>query len=66
MYCAVFGAGISYMLKLVAKGPEETGDVDHAPLDADPSLRPARARPILAAPGNIEASMSGLSARLEG
>lgn len=23
-YCAVFGAGISYMLKLVAKGPEET------------------------------------------
>ena len=65
MYCAVFGAGISYMLKLVAKGPQETGEVDHIPHDRDQLLRPARAMPILAAPGNIEASASGLPARLE-
>jgi cytochrome d ubiquinol oxidase subunit I len=56
MYCAVFGTGISYMLKLVAKGPEGTGDVDHTPRDRDQSLRPAR--PILAA--------SAVPARLEG
>jgi cytochrome d ubiquinol oxidase subunit I len=29
MYCAVFGAGISYLLKLVAKGPAETPEPDH-------------------------------------
>jgi cytochrome bd ubiquinol oxidase subunit I len=46
MYCAVFGAGISYMLKLVAKGPEGTREVDHTARDRDQPLRPAR--PILA------------------
>lgn len=55
MYCATFGTGISYMLKLVAKGPEGTGDVEHTPPDTDQSLRSAR--PILAT--------SALPARLE-
>ena len=30
MYFAVFGTGVSYMLKLVAKGPEEPGSKDDA------------------------------------
>jgi hypothetical protein len=42
------------MLKLVAKGPEETGEGDHTPREADQSLRPARALPILAAPARLE------------
>jgi cytochrome bd ubiquinol oxidase subunit I len=54
MYCAVFGTGIGYMLKLVAKGPEETGEGDLIPHEEDQALRPARAMPILAAPGNLE------------
>jgi cytochrome d ubiquinol oxidase subunit I len=54
MYCAVFGTGIGYMLKLVAKGPEETGEGDHIPRDEDRSLRSARALPILAAPARLE------------
>jgi cytochrome d ubiquinol oxidase subunit I len=66
MYCAVFGMGIRYMLKLVAKGPEETGEADHIPRDRDRSLRSTRAMPILAAPGSIEASASALPAPLEG
>jgi cytochrome bd ubiquinol oxidase subunit I len=28
MYCVVFSTGISYILKLVARGPEETGEVE--------------------------------------
>jgi cytochrome d ubiquinol oxidase subunit I len=56
MYCAVFGTGIRYMLKLVAKGPEGTGEVEYTPRDTDQSLR--LARPILAT--------SALPARLEG
>jgi cytochrome bd ubiquinol oxidase subunit I len=39
MYCAVFGTGIRYMLKLVAKGPEETRDGEHAPRDRGQLLR---------------------------
>jgi cytochrome bd ubiquinol oxidase subunit I len=54
MYCAIFGTGIGYMLKLVAKGPEATGDADQIPRDKDQALRPARAMPILAAPGTVE------------
>jgi cytochrome d ubiquinol oxidase subunit I len=42
MYFAVFGTGISYMIKLVARGPDETD----APTDTDG--RPAR--PLSAAP----------------
>jgi len=51
MYFAVFGVGISYMLKLVAKGPQELDPVDK------PSEREARigrpARPLSAAPNHI-------------
>jgi cytochrome d ubiquinol oxidase subunit I len=53
MYCAVFGTGISYMLKLIAKGPEEAGgEGDHTPRDRGQSLRPAR--PLSAAPDHID------------
>ena len=45
VYCAVFGTGISYLLKLVAKGPDRGA----GPADADiPHQRPAR--PLSAAP----------------
>jgi cytochrome bd ubiquinol oxidase subunit I len=63
MYCAVFGTGIGYMLKLVAKGPEGSGELDHTPRGRDRPLRPAR--PIVAAPNNFDAA-SGLPARSEG
>jgi cytochrome d ubiquinol oxidase subunit I len=48
MYFAVFGTGVSYMLKLVAKGPRE-GEGPHDPGQA---LRPAR--PLSAAPDDID------------
>lgn len=48
MYCAVFGTGISYLLKLVAKGPQEG---EHARREGQ-TLRPAR--PLSAAPDNVD------------
>lgn len=60
MYCAVFGTGISYMLKLVARGPEETGDVEPPPPDRGQSLRPAR--PLSASPDHIDPAID-VSAR---
>jgi cytochrome d ubiquinol oxidase subunit I len=52
MYCVVFGTGISYMLKLVAKGPG-TDDREESARDRDrgQALRPAR--PLSAAPDDI-------------
>jgi cytochrome d ubiquinol oxidase subunit I len=50
MYFAVFGTGVSYMLKLVARGPDEEGD-DPAAEDYAPG-RPAR--PLSAAPDDID------------
>jgi cytochrome d ubiquinol oxidase subunit I len=50
MYCAVFGTGISYMLKLVAKGPGTNGDTKKAP-DRSQVMRPAR--PLSAAPDDV-------------
>jgi cytochrome d ubiquinol oxidase subunit I len=50
MYIAVFGTGISYMLKLVAKGPTEGEDTPGR--DHGPSQRPAR--PLSAAPGHLD------------
>ncbi|HEV7610883.1 MAG TPA: cytochrome ubiquinol oxidase subunit I [Steroidobacteraceae bacterium] len=47
MYFAVFGTGIRYMLKLVAKGPEEAGG--HTPPHTG---RPAR--PLSAAPDDLD------------
>jgi cytochrome d ubiquinol oxidase subunit I len=50
MYCAVFGTGISYMLKLVAKGPETDDHAKKAP-DRGQIMRPAR--PLSAAPDDV-------------
>jgi cytochrome d ubiquinol oxidase subunit I len=49
MYFAVFGTGISYMIKLIAKGPEELGP-DGAPTQAEGAHRRTPARPLSAAP----------------
>lgn len=46
MYVAVFGTGISYLIKLIAKGPSPA-----APDEAAPHARPAR--PLSAAPDDI-------------
>jgi len=51
MYFIVFGTGISYMLKLVARGPAHD---DHA---ADDKGRPAR--PLSAAPDAVELTSGG-------
>jgi len=53
MYAIVFGTGISYMLKLVAKGPHP-GEDDASPRDLGRSQRPAR--PLSAAPDNVDPS----------
>ncbi|MBR1170213.1 cytochrome ubiquinol oxidase subunit I [Bradyrhizobium liaoningense] len=49
MYSAVFGTGISYMLKMVAKGPTQGKEAERAIGQAE---RPAR--PLSAAPDNID------------
>lgn len=51
MYCAVFGTGVSYMLKLVAKGPQE-GAGDEPAHDENQAQRPAR--PLSAAPDEVD------------
>jgi len=54
MYCAVFGTGISYMLRIVAKGPQ--GAAEHEPTpDRGQLLRTAR--PLPAAPDNVGSTM---------
>ncbi|TAT95983.1 cytochrome ubiquinol oxidase subunit I (plasmid) [Rhizobium ruizarguesonis] len=50
MYFAVFGTGVSYMLKLVAEGPQPFDD--HPPPVKGQSLRPSR--PLSAAPDDID------------
>lgn len=50
MYCAVFGTGIRYMLKLVATGPSRDDNEESVP-DRGQALRPAR--PLSAAPDDI-------------
>jgi cytochrome bd ubiquinol oxidase subunit I len=57
MYFAVFGAGISYMLKLVAKGPDET-EAGGGPHWSGQSLRPAR--PLSAAPDDVDLAIEPL------
>jgi cytochrome bd ubiquinol oxidase subunit I len=52
MYFAVFGTGISYMLKLVARGPDDPG---HGP-QADPLQKQRPARPLSAAPDHIDSA----------
>lgn len=51
VYFAVFGMGVSYMLKLVAKGPGQSED-EHQSQDPGQSQRPAR--PLSAAPDDID------------
>jgi len=51
MYCAVFGTGISYMIKLIGKGPDEGGEAHGEPGHGQ-AARPAR--PLSAAPDNID------------
>jgi cytochrome bd ubiquinol oxidase subunit I len=53
MYFAVFGTGVSYMLKLVAKGPESRGREDAAGEANAQSRRPSR--PLSAAPDSFDA-----------
>jgi cytochrome d ubiquinol oxidase subunit I len=55
MYFAVFGTGVSYMLKLVAKGPVQSED-ENPPHDPGQSQRPAR--PLSAAPDNIDPAIN--------
>ena len=55
MYFAVFGTGVSYMLKLVSKGPQHTED-ETPPHDPGQSQRPAR--PLSAAPDDVDPALS--------
>lgn len=55
MYFAVFGFGVRYMLKLVAKGPHASED-ETAPHDPGQAQRPAR--PLSAAPDHIDPSLT--------
>jgi cytochrome bd ubiquinol oxidase subunit I len=52
MYFAVFGTGVSYMLKLVAKGPEERGPEDAAGESDAQNRRPSR--PLSAVPDSFD------------
>lgn len=55
MYFAVFGTGVSYMLKLIGKGPE----AHEKPVTAeDPHLQHRPARPLSAAPDSIDPAIS--------
>lgn len=52
IYFAVFGTGITYMLKLVARGATEFADRDPVVSHTGQSLRPAR--PLSAAPDDVD------------
>ncbi len=52
LYFAVFGTGIGYMLKVIAKGPDEGGGGPQPDADTDPHLRPSR--PLSAVGDKIE------------
>jgi cytochrome d ubiquinol oxidase subunit I len=56
MYFFVFGTGISYMLKLVAKGPEASGNEDVA-TEPDAQIR-RPSRPLSAAPDTFNPDVS--------
>jgi cytochrome d ubiquinol oxidase subunit I len=55
MYFSAFGTGISYMLKLVAKGPDEFNE-PHSPKEGGQSHRAAR--PLSAAPDNVDPAVT--------
>jgi cytochrome d ubiquinol oxidase subunit I len=52
MYFFIFGAGVSYMLKLIAKGPESGGH-EETPGNREPQNR-RPARPLSAAPDDVD------------
>ena len=56
MYFAVFGTGISYMLKLVAKGPQARGPEDAAAERDTQNRRPSR--PLSAVPDSFDPDVS--------
>jgi len=62
MYCAVFGTGISYMIKLIARGPEELGP-DGTPTQAEGAHRRTPARPLSAAPDDVDPAIDLLPSR---
>jgi cytochrome d ubiquinol oxidase subunit I len=51
VYFVVFGLGLSYMLKLVGKGPQES---DHHGVTREPGQSPRPSRPLSAAPDNVD------------
>jgi len=51
MYVAVFGTGVSYMVKLAVKGPHEDGEAEPP---RKPGQAPRPARPLSAAPDDID------------
>jgi cytochrome d ubiquinol oxidase subunit I len=59
MYTTVFGTGVSYMLKLVAKGPQRLGDGPPEP--ERQSGRPAR--PLSAVPDRIDPAIESTAGR---
>jgi cytochrome d ubiquinol oxidase subunit I len=56
MYFAVFGTGVSYMLKLVAKGPDSRAHEDAAREGIAQNQRPSR--PLSAVPDSLDAEAS--------
>jgi cytochrome d ubiquinol oxidase subunit I len=62
MYFAVFGTGISYMIKLIARGPEELGP-NGAPTEG--AHRRTAARPLSAAPDDVDPAIDPVSSRKE-
>ena len=54
LYCAVFGSGVVYMLKLVARGP--AGLADDPAVDDDPLQLRRAARPLSAASDEVDPS----------
>jgi cytochrome d ubiquinol oxidase subunit I len=56
MYFVVFGTGVSYMLKLVAKGPKPEGSEDAAGEHDAQNRRPSR--PLSAVPDSFDPDVS--------
>ena len=63
MYIAVFGTGVSYMIKLVAKGPEAHGPEGTPSEGEGPHRRPSR--PLSAAPDDVDPAIELAPGRKE-
>jgi len=64
MYFAVFWTGISYMIKLIARGPEELGP-SGAPAQAEGAHWRTPARPLSAAPDDVDPAIGLVPSRKE-